>query len=282
MGTSNPVRLVSWNIAHRLEPWRQLPSAGVDIALLQEAGPPPSDIGKAVQIDPGPWVTEGQPASRRWRTAVVRLSDRVRMSPRATAPLGLASGDELPVSRMGTLAAADVELIETGERFTVASVYGLWEGPLPSVEGSWIYADASVHRVLSDLSALVGRQELPPLLVSGDLNILHGYGEEGSPYWAERYETVFARAAALGLTFVGPQAPDGGHPAKPHPEELPAESGNVPTFRTKLADPASATRQLDFVFASDALAKRVSVRALNEDAEWGPSDHCRIAIDLSL
>jgi exonuclease III len=42
-----------------------------------------------------------------------------------------------------------------------------------------------------------------------------------------------------------------------------------------------ATRQLDFVFASHALAERLSVRALNTDPdEWGPSDHCRVAIEL--
>lgn len=42
-----------------------------------------------------------------------------------------------------------------------------------------------------------------------------------------------------------------------------------------------ASRQLDFVFASDALANRVTARALNNDSdEWGISDHCRIEIDL--
>jgi hypothetical protein len=42
-----------------------------------------------------------------------------------------------------------------------------------------------------------------------------------------------------------------------------------------------ATRQLDFVFASHALANRVSVRALNNNTdEWGPSDHCRVLIEL--
>ena len=41
------------------------------------------------------------------------------------------------------------------------------------------------------------------------------------------------------------------------------------------------TRQLDFVFASQALADRLTVRALNSDhEEWGPSDHCRVAIVL--
>jgi len=38
-------------------------------------------------------------------------------------------------------------------------------------------------------------------------------------------------------------------------------------------------RQLDFVFASKALAEDVSVKALNYPEEWGPSDHCRVVIE---
>jgi hypothetical protein len=44
--------------------------------------------------------------------------------------------------------------------------------------------------------------------------------------------------------------------------------------------PTTAERQLDFVFASTDLAGRVHVRALNEPDEWGPSDHCRVWIEL--
>lgn len=35
---------------------------------------------------------------------------------------------------------------------------------------------------------------------------------------------------------------------------------------------------LDEPFASNSLAESVSVRALNEPDEWGPSDHCRLEI----
>lgn len=79
--------------------------------------------------------------------------------------------------------------------------------------------------------------------------------------------------------MVGPQAPNG-RPADPWPDELPADSRNVPTYHTRRQGPAGATRQLDFVFASAAIADRVRVRALNEIDEWGPSDHCRILIDV--
>ena len=38
------VTVVSWNIATRREPWRQLLGMDADIALLQEATPPPDDL----------------------------------------------------------------------------------------------------------------------------------------------------------------------------------------------------------------------------------------------
>ena len=84
---------------------------------------------------------------------------------------------------------------------------------------------------------------------------------------------------ALGLSFVGPQAPYGLQ-ADPWPEELPKKSKDVPTYYTSHQNPTSATRQLDFVFASKAIAVRVSVRAINEPSEWGPSDHCRVEIEM--
>jgi len=42
----------------------------------------------------------------------------------------------------------------------------------------------------------------------------------------------------------------------------------------------TATRQLDFVFASESIAKRLNVRAANRKEEWGPSDHCKVFIEL--
>ncbi len=275
------IRVVSWNIGHRSDAWRTLADSEADVALLQEAVAPPPDVASHVEVDPGPWLTEASPTPRTFRAAIARLSTRVRMHPRPTAALAQASEHQLPVSRPGTVAVADIEVLSTGELITVASVYGLWERPSPTVRSSWIYADASVHRVLSDLSALMGREELGPLLVAGDLNILHGYGEEGSEYWKRRYSSVFDRAEALGLVYLGPAAPEGGQQATPRPVELPPESADVPTFRTQSSDPASAQRQLDFVSASRVLTSRMTVRALNSESDWGTGDHCRVSIVLA-
>ena len=125
----------------------------------------------------------------------------------------------------------------------------------------------------------IGQQERHRILIAGDLNILHGYGEHGSAYWAQRYATFFDRMVALGLTFVGPQAP-AGRQSVPWPDELPRDSRNVPTYHTNRQTPATATRQLDFVFASPGLAESARVVALNEPDTWGPSDHCRVRIEI--
>ena len=42
-----------------------------------------------------------------------------------------------------------------------------------------------------------------------------------------------------------------------------------------------ATRRTDFVVAPRGMVDSVSVRALNEPDEWGPSDHCRLEIMVS-
>jgi hypothetical protein len=112
------------------------------------------------------------------------------------------------------------------------------------------------------------------------LNNLDGYGEDGNCYWKDRYNTVFDRMDALGFCFVGPQAPDGGRQAEPWPEELPEGSLNVPTFYSNRQTPETASRQLDFVFASESIADRVNVKALNGIEEWGSIDNCRILIKL--
>ena len=215
---------------------------------------------------------------RKWRAAVVRLSDRVTVEWIEGKPVAEAGYGDLAISVPGTLAAAQITL--HGGEALVASMYAQWLSPHSSTGSGWIFADASAHRIVSDLSVFIGRQSGHRLLAAGDLNILHGYGEYGSSYWGERYGSVFGRMEALGLAFIGPQAPHG-RQAAPWPSELPSDSKDVPTFHTNTHTPETATRQLDFAFASKDLAQLINVRALNEPDEWGPSDHCRLEIEVS-
>ena len=267
------VKVISWNIAGRAASWHYLVEMDADVALLQEATEPPEDISSLVNVDPAPWQTAGRPGWPR-RTAIVRLSERVSVEWIEAKSLDYATSEDFAVSRLGTLTAARVTAPDI-EPFVVVSMYSLWERPRASTRSNWIVSDASAHRVVSDLSTFIGSQNGHRIVAAGDLNILNGHGEHGSRYWASRYGTVFTRMEALGLPFVGPQAPNG-RQADPWPDELPSESKNVPTY-----NPQHATRQLDFVFTSRSMVQSVCVRALNEPEQWGPSDHCRLEIKVS-
>jgi hypothetical protein len=271
------MRIVSWNLHCLTDLWDSLDrDLAIDVALLQEAPLPTSASPVILPSDRNDWATAGWKA-RRFRTAIAVFGHTCEVVEIPTAPLGLADHDTLAVSCPGTITAA--KLTTPDETMTLVSAYAGWEHPIPYHEDGWIYADASAHRLISDVAGLVDSQYDHNIIVAGDFNILHGYGEGGSPYWGRRYQTVFDRMDAIGLPFIGPQYPNGERVGSA-PEERPPESLDVPTFRARHADPATATRQLDFVFASRSLRDRLQVRALNSLEEWGPSDHCRVTIDL--
>jgi hypothetical protein len=272
--------LVSWNLHCDRKSFSSLAedSYRYHVALVQEmpALVPPEGV-RVLPGDGNEWRTHGW-EKRAFRTAIVALDPSVRIEPISTHPLGVGGADDLAVSRVGSLTAAKIDL-GGGDIVTVVSVYSAWERPIPYCDGGWLYADASAHRLISDLSALIDRQRGHRLIIAGDWNVLRGYGEGGSRYWKARYDTVFDRMTAVGVPFVGPYLPDE-RVIEPCPDERPEGNDTVPTYRTRIGDPASATRQLDFVFASVDLHDRLTVVARDAADDWGPSDHCRIEITL--
>ena len=267
------MKIVCWNIAHRHAAWRFLLSCGADIALLQETVLPPEDVAGRVEVDPAPF--HDADGRRIPRAAIVKLSDRVQVEWLEPVPIAEAQAGDLAVSQPGSIAAA----IITGRDvrpFVAASICATYEKPHRSTgKMSWNIVDASVHRIISDLSLLIGKQEGHRVIAAGDLTVWHGYGE--NDYWKSRYATVFDRMDAIGLPLVGPQHPHG-RQADPWPRWLPEDSLNVPTYYNIGASPATADGQLDFVFASRSMRDSIRVRALNGVEEWGPSDHCRLEI----
>jgi exonuclease III len=272
------IKAISWNINNRTTLWKDVVGLDADVALLQEAPAPPDDIAAKLKTDSQPWRTEGGSSKRGWRAGVVKLSSRVQATWHEPKSISDAESGEFAVSRLGTLSAATITAPDQ-EPVIFISMYSIWERRFGAANNGWIYADASVHRLISDLSVFIQKLKGQRIIAAGDLNILRGYGENGSPYWRARYQTVFDRFSAIGFQFVGPQKPNG-RQAEPWPEELPKDSMNVPTFHTNQQSIAEATRQLDFVFASKDIADQVRVRALNEVNEWGDSDHCRVEIKV--
>lgn len=252
------IRLVSCNMAQKQASWQDVATVGADIALLQEICQPPPEIPVRFAAGSLPWRNDPGPGEV-WKCAVAKMTDRYEVVWHAPHLAEVLLPDEAPV--------------------LVMSMYARWKSQHPSVTKEWIYADASAHDLISELSAFIGTTMGHRIIAAGDLNILYGYGEYGSKHWRARYQSVFDRVRALGLRFCGPQFPNG-RQADPWPDELPRESLNVPTFRPNHQPPEHAKRQLDFVFASESIADRIAVTALNGIDDWGTSDHCRVLIDL--
>lgn len=270
--------IVCWNMQHKRDSWRFLSEqrGNVDIALLQEVSAPPEDVAQALEVDPEPF--HNLQGHRIYRTAIAKLSDRVKVEWLQPVPLAEAQPGDFAVSHTDCISAAIVTPAG-GEPLTVVSICAAYEKPHHSTGiKSRNILDASAHRVISDLSLLIGRQRAHRIIAAGDLTIWYGYGS--NEYWKRRNNTVFDRMAAIGLPFVGPQFPNG-RQADPWPDWLPKDSRNVPTYYNIGSSPAAATGQLDYAFASENLIDSLTVRALNNPDEWGPSDHCRVLIEVS-
>ena len=287
-------RVVSWNIAKKHQCWRELVAMNADVALLQEAGHFPADVAHRVNTGPEAswdshlwnsnwWHGRFPRLFDRW-AKIVKLSDSVDVEWfKQISPIGWGSEEEIAVSGIGTIAAARVS--PTGaEPFVVVSMYARWMGPHPSTNSAWKagFPDGSAHRIISDLSAFIGNTDPAShrILAAGDLNVCFGELDGPPQSFAARTQTVFDRMDALGMELLGPQAPDGGRQADPTPTWLPPDTRNVPTYRSTAQTPETATNQLDYAFASRGFHEQIAVRALNEPDEWGPSDHCRILIEV--
>lgn len=272
------LRLLSWNMGcggpGPRANWQNVrDEAGVDIALLQEAPEPfgHDDLDVVPRLGSF-WMLGGR---SRARTCIARLSDRVRVEEIPARPLGSAGTNELAVSYPGSLTAAVVTVLESDEQFVVVSAYAPWESPL-----GWthpIYSDASMHRLLSDLSPLLCTPR-KPVILAGDFNsVLDSRDDSAGADWTGRNASVFRRLGELGLSLAGPQAPLG-RQATPRPPDLPEGTKNVPTFRTTAGN---VVNQLDYAYVTRELHGRVEVAARNEEHDWGPSDHCRLTLEVT-
>ena len=279
------IKVVSWNVGKREQPWHELVrmarDGDADVALLQEAGHPPGELVDLVEYEDR--VFWGRHLYDRW-PLVVKLSERITVRPyRQVPPISDLGEDAIGVSGIGTIAAARVIPRDREEEaFVAVSMYARWLKPHPSTKSSWRvgYPDASAHRIMSDLSAFIGHSNPTKhrILAAGDLNMF--YGATGSRLsLPARDRTVWDRMQALGLEFLGPQAPHG-RSTDSAPDDVPSDTKNVPTFYRPGNGPATAVNQLDYAFASRGFHGTVSVHAMNGIAEWGPSDHCRLMIEV--
>ncbi|MCY3789696.1 MAG: hypothetical protein OXH63_13010 [Gemmatimonadetes bacterium] len=230
--TDSTIRVVSWNIARKRDPWFELAEMArrgeADLALLQEAGDPPQEIADKFRYE----NDASEPTSfDRW-PLVMQLSDRVEVEWFRQVPaMGWWRGErEIELSGMGTMAVAHVMPCGQAEdAFLAVSMYARWTRAHPSTTGKTPgrHADLSAHRILSDLQSFM--DYLDPsryrMLAAGDLNLCYGATE--AP-WYERERVVWDRFKALGLEFLGPQLPNG-RAASSTPPDSPENTQDVPT-----------------------------------------------------
>ena len=264
------VKVVSWNVNTRLTALDELVCMDADVALLQEV--PVNGwrllarVGGPVAVTPHePWLPWQPTTYNRW-PLVVQLSERVRLdwfSYRHPVHFNTRE-DQFEVSGVGTIAVARVTPVKGGEPFIAVSMYARWRAPHPSVgDQQWIHAEASAHRIISDLSAFTSHREgsTHRILAAGDLNM----GFTGRFEHNGRSLGVLTRMSALGLEYLGPQGED---------------DNIAPTYRRRGQGPDEADTQMDHVFASRGFHQGATVSTMNGVNEWGPSDHCRVVIEL--
>lgn len=287
------VKIVCWNINRSLDAYPKLQEMDADVALLQEVGPGAADEMKGALGGNEHWNDHPDWNKHHGWSAVLKLSDRVKV--RWFRPISLMATEEkrnqIAVSDLPTLAAARVTPVTdgkpSGEPFIVVSMYARWYRPHPLADNKYEYSDASVHRIISDLTAFIGGwPKEPRIIAAGDLNTIYGATECSELETPIRAQTIFDRMSAIGMEFVGPRAGDGGRRADPPTNDVSPHTCNVPTYLTpqQMKDMKEngvlSGNQLDYVFASRGFHERVRVHAMNRTRdEWGPSDHCRIVIE---
>ncbi len=293
------VKIVCWNIRRSPAAYPALQEMDADIALLQEVGRSAAEqMQGALGGSEERWDWDKHD---RW-PAVVKLSDRVDVEWFRPIPLMAKKeeDDEIAVSDLPTLAAAQVTPLPDGEPFIVVSMYARWYWPHPLARNAPVirklgtevireFADASAHRIISDLSGFIAHTNPANhrIIAAGDLNTIRGAVEGSRNEMPIRAKTIFDRMTAIGMEFMGPRADEGGRKADPPSVDVPLDTCNVPTYLCPPQKSAFKERdilsgnQLDYVFASRVLDESVRVRAMNKTSdEWGPSDHCRIVIDV--
>ena len=181
------MRVLVWNIAHNTRMWGLLDALReqeqFEVALLQEAVPPADGDGTRRVVPPvedgAGWSTELFGYPRPWRTAVASWTDGVRVEPIESRPIAGVKEDDrscLPESYPGAFTAVRANGV------VLVSFYGVWEHLAEDLKSS--YSIASVHRTISDLTRLwFGRRD-PRVVIAGDWNVWHAYGN--APRWEVR------------------------------------------------------------------------------------------------
>jgi hypothetical protein len=241
-----------------------------DVALVQEARPGGPNAGVVFREGGIHDDRTGKAKDLGWGSAVVSFGPSLREIDHALSPFRT---EPNPILRTfpGTVAVAEVE---SNEHLVVVSAYGLIDRG---------YADATVHRILSDLAPLIDERRARRMVIAGDLNVttqwsvkhssfLRGYHKE----CLARDRELFARFAALGFhNLVRRSDAEGPLPG--------CECADGPACRhvqTQRHEKSSFPWQNDYVFVTADIVEREPVlEVFDQEDAWELSGHCPVVIE---
>jgi exonuclease III len=242
------IKVATWNMDHhkrsldlRAEAWRYLTETiRPDIALLQEASPPLESRTPSLLV----WREISK--ARKWGSAVIS-----RQWPLRSIQLAV---DSHP----GAVAVAEVQVPDQ-DPLIVASMYGLLEYTQYETY-EMKYSVTSVHRMLSDLTAMFDSKEGRRFLLGGDLNI----SPQVSAPHSLRHKVVLDRIEAFGFLDC-------------------LKAMHTEVVQTHRHTGSSVPWQEDYIFAGRGLREKlVSCDPLDEEEVWRLSDHCPVVAVFDL
>ncbi len=255
------LRLVSWNMKGAKTSWPYLvDELGADMALLQEALPPPAGI---------PAVHVADPLSGRRGTGVA-IYCRARM-PQVVGSVRCRGREvKIPQTHPGCCLVADAKVGATP--FRLISVYG-------RIDGAGL-SDTTLHRILSDVTPVIDAGRRTLLYLAGDFNTSTQlmWAAPGSNEMVARDALVFRRLVESGMVDVFHATRDG----RPRLEGCKCYDGencsHVRTiYHTRRLD---KPWQLDYAFASKPLAAVIQSLRIGERGTH-QSDHQPVIVETS-
>lgn len=261
------LRVATWNLDHwkrtpqvRQQAWEKLRELGCDVVLLQEAVPPET-MGRGCIA----YRTIGD--SRSWGSAVVALKAgmevreldvvRTRYDRRLFPMLGTFPGAVI-------VAQSDVPALGT---VTFVSVYGLMN----------VYAQTSMFRIVADLIPLFDSPEGEHVVLGGDFNVTTATAERTPEL--PRYKAILSAVESLGLK----QLADIVHDRPRRPNNCPCGDPtckHLVTYRGSSS--GSPPNQLDYLYATPALAKRCRKLQVPAEETVDLSDHVPIIAEFDV
>lgn len=257
---------MTWNISHRrnVAIWEYLDGLQPDVALVQEAVPPPG-------LDRVIYRQGGIGRNRPWGSAIVSYGPAMTEVTSAKSHWNKQEASILNTFP-GSVVAATVE-VAGGITVTMINVYAVIDNG---------YAVTTLHRILSDLVPLFDdRRYNRHVILAGDLNA----GSQGPPEDPDVKRSAYAVARIrndfdlvdcvdlkLGPTRHLPNCPCGAPECRHYRTQRHRGDSPVPW-------------QNDYVFATPNLTDRLtSCQPLNgdDDPAWRLSDHCPIIAEFDL